>query len=164
MATSTFNNIKGIDGRALSDKWASEGTRTFLGVHTRGYPNLFVITGPQGGGGSFNFTDTIDAHTEYVVWLLKTMRDRGIETVDVKESAEAEYAEHCRQADLRTAPLRDCLSYYNDDGKAEPGSLGYYGGAAWHRIRETAQDTLEPYEFTASTKRLPEGIAGGRAP
>ena len=27
-----------------------------------------------------------------------------------------------------TAPLRDCLSYYNDHGNAEPGSLAYYGG------------------------------------
>ena len=34
-----------------------EGTKTFLGLHSHGFPNLFIVTGPQGGGGSFNFTD-----------------------------------------------------------------------------------------------------------
>ena len=51
MATSTFNMIKGRGGRTLSEKWQSEGTRTFLGLHSHGFPNLFIMTGPQGGGG-----------------------------------------------------------------------------------------------------------------
>jgi hypothetical protein len=47
-----------------------------------------------------------------------------------------------------TAPLRDCLSYYNGDGNAEPGSLAYYGGPAkWHHMRTEAQASLEPYVF-----------------
>jgi hypothetical protein len=49
--------------------------------------------------------------------------------------------------DLASAPLRDCLSYYNGHGDAEPGSLAYYGGPQWHRWRQHAQDTLEPYRF-----------------
>jgi hypothetical protein len=46
-----------------------------------------------------------------------------------------------------SAPLRDCLSYYNGHGDAEPGSLAYYGGGRWHKIRRAAQDTLQPYRF-----------------
>ncbi len=147
MATSTFNMIRGRGGRTLNEKWKEEGTRTFLGLHSHGFPNLFIVTGPQGGGGSFNFTDAIDAHGDYVVWMLKTMRDRGARTVDIIPEAEARYAEHCRAADIATAPLRDCLSYYNGHGDAEPGSLAYYGGGRWHRLRIEAQSTLEPYVF-----------------
>ena len=75
------------------------------------------------------------------------MRDRGVDVVDVTKDAEDEYAEHCRVADIATAPLRDCLSYYNGHGDAEPGSLAYYGGAAWQQYRIAAQETLAPYEF-----------------
>ena len=32
-------------------------------------------------------------------------------------------------------------------GEAEPGSLAYYGGGQWHKFRERAQNTLEPYIF-----------------
>lgn len=147
MATSTFNMVKGRDGRTLKDKWAEEGTKTFLGMHAQGFPNLFIIGGPQGGGGSFNFTDAIEAHSDYVIWLLTTMRDKGVNVVDITRESEVKYAEHCKQADIATSPLRDCLSYYNGHGDAEPGSLAYYGGNRWHKIRSQAQGTLEPYVF-----------------
>ena len=147
MATSTFNMITGRGGRTLKEKWATEGTKTFLGLHSRGFPNLFIISGPQGGGGSFNFTDAIDAHADYVVWMMQTLRDRGATIVDVKAEPEAEYAEHCRKADIDTSPLRDFLTYYNGDGSAEPWSLAYYGGNSWHKYRMAAQSSLEPYAF-----------------
>ncbi|MCC6918005.1 MAG: NAD(P)/FAD-dependent oxidoreductase [Alphaproteobacteria bacterium] len=147
MGTATFNKITGRDGRSLKQKWDAEGTRTFLGLHSQGFPNLFIVSGPQGGGGSFNFTDAIDAHAEYIVWMLKTMREKKARTVDVRPEPEIAYAKHCRDADIASAPLRDCVSYYNGEGNAEPGSLAYYGGGQWHKIRIKAQQTLEPYVF-----------------
>ena len=147
MATSTFNMIVGRGGRSLSEKWETDGTRTFLGLHSKGFPNLFIISGPQGGGGSFNFTDAIDSHADYVTWMLTTMRERGLEVVDVHQEPEDAYAEHCRKADADTSALRDCVSYYNGHGDAEPGSLAYYGGGRWHKWRIQAQETLEPYDF-----------------
>ena len=64
-----------------------------------------------------------------------------------RKDAEDAYAEHCREADIATAPLRDCLSYYNGHGEAAPGSLAYYGGAGWKRRCQEAQETLAPYVF-----------------
>jgi cation diffusion facilitator CzcD-associated flavoprotein CzcO len=151
MATSTFNMIRGRDGVTLHDKWRQSGTRTFLGIHSHGFPNLFIVSGPQGGGGSFNFTDAIDTHADYIVWMLETLRARGDNVVDVDEASETRYAEHCKAADIATAPLRDCLSYYNGDGDAEPGSLAYYGGGRWHKYRVRAQESLEPYLFARVT-------------
>jgi cyclohexanone monooxygenase len=148
MATATFNMITGRGGRTLRDKWRSEGVRTFLGLHSHGFPNLFIMSGPQGGGGQFNFTRGIEGHTDYVVWMLKELQARGATVVDVRREPEAEYAEHCRDVDIKTRPLRDCLSYYNGDGSAEPGSLAYYGGPQkWHQLRMAAQASMEPYVF-----------------
>ena len=148
MATSTFNMITGRGGQTLRDKWAAEGVKTFLGLHSQGFPNLFIMSGPQGGGGQFNFTLGIEAHTAYVLWMLKTLRARGVSIVDIKKAPEVVYAEHCREVDLRTRPLRDCISYYNGDGAAEPGSLAYYGGPRkWHELRGVAQQSLEPFVF-----------------
>ncbi len=148
MATATFNMVTGRDGRTLRDKWRQDGVRTFLGLHSHGFPNLMIMSGPQGGGGQFNFTRGIEGHTDYVVWMLRTMRERGAAVVDVKRAPEEDYAAHCREVDLRTRPLRDCISYYNGDGNAEPGSLAYYGGPrAWHDRRVAAQGSLDVYQF-----------------
>ena len=147
MATSTFNMIVGRGGKSLRDKWESEGTKTFLGLHSNGFPNLFIVSGPQGGGGSFNFTNAIEEHGDYVVWMLSTMREQGKQIVDVRKDPEEEYAEHCKIADINTRPLRDCITYYNGHGDAEPGSLAYYGGGNWHKYRLAAQASLDPYIF-----------------
>jgi cation diffusion facilitator CzcD-associated flavoprotein CzcO len=147
MAASTFNMITGRQGVTLSEKWKAEGVKTFLGLHAAGFPNLFIVAGPQGGGGSFNFTDAIDTHADYVVWMLQTMREKGAATVDVTAEAADAYAAHCRDADIATAPLRDCISYYNGEGNAEPGSLAYYGGGQWRKLRAEAASTLAPYVF-----------------
>ena len=151
MATSTFNMITGRGGQSLRDKWQSEGTHTFLGIHSAGFPNLFIMSGPQGGGGSFNFTNAIEEHGDYIVWMLETLREHGARTVDVKKEPEDAYAAHCRAADEMTRPLRDCISYYNGEGHAEPGSLAYYGGGQWHKFRIKAQGTLEPFLFDGTS-------------
>ena len=148
MGAGSFNMIVGRGGRSMRGKWGEEGVKTFLGLHSHGFPNLFIMSGPQSGGGQFNFTRTIEGQTDYVAWLLKTSRERGHCLIDVAKDAEIAYAEHCKEADIRTRPFRDCLSYYNGDGNAEPGSLAYYGGPQkWHEIRMKAQETLEPYVF-----------------
>jgi hypothetical protein len=80
--------------------------------------------------------------------MLKTLQARGAGIVDIKKEPEIAYAAHCRDADIRTAAFRDCLSYYNGEGTAEPGSLAYYGGPdKWHQLRRAAQESLEPYVF-----------------
>ena len=148
MATSTFNMISGRGGVTLREKWRTEGVKTFLGLHSEGFPNLFIMSGPQGGGGQFNFTLGLESHTDYVVWMLKTMRDRGARLVDIRKQTEVDYAAHCAEVDLMSRALRDCLSYYNGEGDAAPGSLAYYGGPQqWHSLRVAAQASLEPYLF-----------------
>ncbi len=150
MATASFNMITGRDGQTLRQKWGTEGVKTFLGLHSHGFPNLFIMSGPQGGGGQFNFTRGIEGHTDYVVWMLKTLRARGASIVDIRKEPEIDYAEHCREADISTRPLRDCITYYNGEGTADPGSLAYYGGPQkWHELRTTAQESLKPYVFEA---------------
>jgi cyclohexanone monooxygenase len=156
MATSTFNMITGRGGQTLQQKWRAEGTKTFLGLHSHGFPNLFIMSGPQGGGGQFNFTRGIEAHTDYVVWMFETLRQRGAGIVDIKKEPEIEYAAHCRVVDINTQPFRDCVSYYNGEGLAEPGSLAYYGGPQkWHEMRTAAQASLDAYVFDEA----PEGYA-----
>ena len=146
MGTGSFNMIRGRDGRTLREKWEAEGTRTFLGMHSRGFPNLFIMNGPQGGGGQFNFTRVSEMHANYVVWALDMMRTKNVRSIDVTREAEDEYTRHCAEMDLLSAPLRDCISYYNGEGKAQPGSLAYYGGGErWHQRRIAAQEKMAPY-------------------
>jgi cation diffusion facilitator CzcD-associated flavoprotein CzcO len=77
--------IVGRDGRSLADAWA-DGPRTFLGVQTHGFPNLFFPGGPHAAAGNnprYN-GDQVD----FVMDLLVQARDRGCDVVEVTERAE----------------------------------------------------------------------------
>ena len=161
MGTGTFNTITGRKGETLAQKWERQGTSTFLGLHTKDFPNLFIISGPQGGGGSFNFTTALEEHGDYVVWCMGHMRQNGLDICDIDEAAENDYVKHCYDSDVATAPLRDCVTYYNGEGTARPGSLAYYG-TEWGKRRRTAQETLAPYKFQSTGYKW--GSTGGAAP
>ena len=105
------------------------------------------MSGPQGGGGSFNFTTVADEHGLYLQWLLEHMRDNGLDVVDIKPEEEEAWVQHCYEADKGSACLRDCITYYNGEGTARPGSLAYYGGRVWNKKVAESQKTLEPYKF-----------------
>ncbi len=77
--------IVGRDDRALVDYWA-DGPRTFLGVQTHGFPNLFFPGGPHAAAGNnprYN-GDQVDFITDLLVYA----RDHGFEVVEVTERAE----------------------------------------------------------------------------
>lgn len=153
MESALFDVIR-VNGISVNDKWRAGGTRTFLAVHTAGFPNLFIIAGPQGGGGNFNMIEGIEEHTDYIAWLLKHSLEHRISSVDVKQEDEDEYAEHCRDADLATARLRECTSFFNDYGRAQPGSLVYMAGLdTWIERCRAAQASLAPYVFTQAPPR-----------
>jgi cyclohexanone monooxygenase len=155
MATSTFRSVFGANQESLAEKWARRGTSTFLGLHSSGFPNLLIIGGPQAGGGGFNFTLGMEKHVRYVISLLGAMREKGADVVDVRQPDEDEYVEHCREVDIETERLRDCLSYYNADGTAEPGSLAYYGGPLrWDQRVSAATTSWAPYVFSARSDRV----------
>ncbi len=148
MSRESLGHIYDANGRSVAQKWEEEGTCTFVGLHTHGFPNLFIIAGPQGTGGSFNFIDAIEEHTDYVPTLLSRMRDQGLTVVDAKKEAEQAFTKHCIEVDEATAKLRDCLGNFTGYGRAAKGSLGYYGGKQAAKIRAHALDTLEPFDVS----------------
>ena len=163
MATSTFNMITGRDGKRCSEKWKAEGVKTFLGLHSHGFPEPVHHVGPA------RRRRPVQLHPRH----RGAHRLRRLDAEDLARSAapasstssgtrRSNTPQHCREADIRTPPLRDCLSYYNGDGTAEPGSLAYYGGPQeWHGLRSAAQDSLEPYVFDAKPEQRPVRPAGG---
>ena len=118
MGTSSFNMVVGREGKTLREKWETEGVKTFLGVHSNGFPNLFIMSGPQGGGGQFNFIVGLESHTDYVTWMLEEMRERGACVVDVKKDPEVGYASHCKEVGLMSSQkIHDRTRCRNGFGK-----------------------------------------------
>jgi len=86
-------DIRGRGGRLLRDKWA-QGPRTYLGLASAGFPNLFTITGPQSPSVLSNMPVSIEQHVEFIARIIGDMRDRGLSTIEPTEQAEDAWVTH----------------------------------------------------------------------
>ena len=79
-------DIKGRDKISLKDKW-DEGPKTYLGLATAGFPNLFLITGPGSPSALSNMVPSIEQHVEWISDYLEYFRDQEMTEIEVDESA-----------------------------------------------------------------------------
>ena len=86
-------DIRGREGQLLREKW-DQGPRTYLGLTSAGYPNLFSITGPQSPSVLSNMPVSIEQHVDLVAKIIGEARERGAETVEATQEAEDAWVVH----------------------------------------------------------------------
>ncbi len=93
--TGPLNNIdiRGRGGELLREKWA-EGPRTYLGLTSAGFPNLFTLTGPQSPSVLSNMPVSIEQHVEFVAKIIGDLRERGADTIEPTREAEDAWVAH----------------------------------------------------------------------
>lgn len=83
-------DIAGRDGLRLKDKW-QDGPETYLGLMSAGFPNLFLITGPQSPSVISNMIVSIEQHVEWIADCITAVGEGWIEPT---ETAEKSWVEH----------------------------------------------------------------------
>jgi cation diffusion facilitator CzcD-associated flavoprotein CzcO len=76
-------DITGRDGVTLAEAWA-DGKQAYLGTTVAGFPNLFLMVGPNTGLGHNSQIVMIEAQARYITALLRRMRRRGADSVEVR--------------------------------------------------------------------------------
>ncbi|MCW2704047.1 MAG: hapE 1 [Blastococcus sp.] len=95
-------DIRGRGGVSVRDVWGDDDARAYLGMTTPGFPNLFMMYGPNtnlGHGGSYMFL--AECQVRYLVDLLRTMAERHIGAVECREDVCAEYNRRVDEAHER---------------------------------------------------------------
>jgi len=126
-------DIRGRGGLPLKEKWAA-GPRTYLGIGTAGFPNLFTITGPGSPSALSNMVVSIEQHVEWIADCIAFLRGRGLTSIEPTEEAEEAWVEHVNEvADATLYPSAD--SWYvgaNIPGKPRV-FMPYAGGVGTYR-------------------------------
>ena len=134
----------GKNGQTLSDKWA-DGMRTMHGIHTHGFPNLFIMSNSQSGF-TTNFPHAMDETAGHLGYILNRCFAEGINTVEVSKEAEDAWVEEIIAVSRYNEDfLVTCTpGYYNNEGQPNPKSIqnGPYGKGSrpYFRITEAWRD------------------------
>ncbi len=134
--------ITGRDGVDLNTVWR-DGMDAFKGITVNGFPNLFLLFGPNTGLGHNSAVLMIEAQVRYVLDCLRQMRRSGLRAVEVKPEAQRRYVEglHARMA--RTVwQTGGCRSWYQDD-KGHNSAL--WPGSVVEYVMRTRRASLGDY-------------------
>jgi len=106
--------VRGRGGKLLDDTW--EGSpRAYLGTAIAGFPNLFMLLGPNTGLGHSSMVYMIESQIAHVLSALQAMKQQGAETVEVRPEAEARFNAAIDQQLDGTVWNTGCASWYLDD-------------------------------------------------
>src|SRR3954469_17805866 len=126
-------DIRGRNGQTLNQKWA-EGPKTYLGLMSAGFPNLFIITGPGSPSVLSNMIVSIEQHVEWITEVIAFMRDRGLDAMEAKKDAEENWVAHVNEV-AHTTLYPQANSWYmgaNIPGKPQI-FMPYIGGVGVYR-------------------------------
>ena len=94
MTGALFNiDIRGRDGLELTEKWA-DGPRTYLGLSTAGFPNLFTITGPGSPSVLSNMVVSIEQHVDWITDCVVHLDENGLALIEAEPDAEDAWVGH----------------------------------------------------------------------
>lgn len=109
--------IRGAGGRELSEVWA-DGAEAYKGVSVHGFPNLFMLYGPNTNLGSNSIIFMIECQVGYIMQCLARLRQGGFRAVDVKADVMARYNVEIQSKLKNSVWSAGCSSWYhNAQGK-----------------------------------------------
>ena len=107
-------NVTGDNGLALETAWADRPS-AYLSVMTPGFPNLFMLNGPNGPVGNFSLIDVADIQLDYFLQLLRLVSKRKERQISVTHAAAERFESERVEATANTVWVSGCNSWYLDD-------------------------------------------------
>ena len=149
-------DIQGRAGGKLKDKWHA-GPRTYLGLMSEAFPNLFMITGPGSPSVLSNMMVSIEQHVEWVTDAMEYMRNQNLAAMEPELQAEDEWVEHVNVV-AHTTLFPKAASWYM--GANIPGKprifMPYVGGLGNYRkiCDDVVEEGYKGFNFTPASERI----------
>lgn len=109
--------VIGRESTKLGEVW-EEYQRAYLGTTMPGFPNLFLVTGPNTGIGHTSAIFIIEAQMEYLMRAIEHVRDAGASSIEVTDEAEQVYTAMIHREMKKTVSLTGgCTSWYQSKSR-----------------------------------------------
>lgn len=134
--------ITGREGRRLSEVWA-QVPRAYLGLSVPGFPNLFLIYGPNTNGGTGSVIYTIEAGIQHVIAAVREMESRAGHSIEVRPQTAEAFDRELRGRLAGTVWHSGCTNWYVDSHGNDPNQWPW----TWSTYRRrTARISEAAYE------------------
>lgn len=133
--------IAGRGGRTLAQAW-SGGVEAMYGVTTTGFPNMFMLYGPNTNLGHNSIVYMMEAQVAYMMKLIEAQRDRKLRWLDVTPEAQERFNRWLQQDMAGNVFASGCDSWYmSASGKV----TANWSGSSWGYVKRTRAAGLDDY-------------------
>ncbi len=109
------SHVRGREDTLLADVWATEGMSAYLGTAISGFPNAFMLVGPNTGLGHTSMVYMIESQVAYVMDALRAMETLDAETLEVRPEIQRAYNDELQRELAGTVwSVGGCRSWYLD--------------------------------------------------
>lgn len=109
------DKVRGVDGRTLNQQWSKTGAQAYMGTTVHGFPNLFLLAGPNTGIGHTSLVYMIEAQIGYVIDALHQMEEIAAASIEVRETALEAWSDDVQRRASKTVwNSGGCASWYLD--------------------------------------------------
>lgn len=105
--------IHGRGGLSLADTWRPD-PHAYLGATVAGFPNMFLLIGPNTGVGHTSMVYMIESQVAYILDCLQTMEQRALHSVEIRPESEEAFNTEIQQRMHGTVWASGCNSWYLD--------------------------------------------------
>jgi cation diffusion facilitator CzcD-associated flavoprotein CzcO len=131
--------IAGSGGRTLAEAWG-EVPRAYLGLTVPGFPNMFLLYGPNTNGGTGSVVNTLECGIGHVLAALGEMEAAGAERIEVRPEAAEEFDRELRAALAKTVWHSGCSNWYVDENGNDPSNWPWTWSAYRRRTARLEPD------------------------
>jgi cation diffusion facilitator CzcD-associated flavoprotein CzcO len=140
--------LTGRGGIEIHDAW-KHGIHAYLGITVSGFPNFFILLGPNTGLGHNSVVLMIEAQVRYILKCLELMRRRKLAVMEVRRETQDHFVDLMRQRLSRTVwQSGGCRSWYQDTHTGENTTL--WPGSVIEYMRTTRSVSLSEYNLKAA--------------
>jgi cation diffusion facilitator CzcD-associated flavoprotein CzcO len=151
--------LRGKDGRLLSEVWQG-GAEAYLGTTVAGFPNLFLLSGPNSNQGHTSMVYMIESQVHYVLDCLRQMEEGALGTVEIRPDVLTAFNEEIQARMPRTVWMSGgCSSWYQD---AEGRVSFHWPDFSFRFRRRTSSFDLSSYLTTAARSETTTSVEPGQ--
>lgn len=141
--------IYGAAGVDVRETWKDSGTEAYLGVSVSGFPNFFLLLGPNTGLGHTSIVFMIEAQVNYVMQAVKAITKHRLRSLDVKPEVQARFNQKLqKRLDEAVWSAGGCQSWYLDEFGKNRTLWPSFTFEYWMRTRK-----FEPKKYTFDYRR-----------
>lgn len=138
--------VYGKIGKSLQERFTPH-PETYLSMAVDGFPNFFMMLGPNSAIGSGSLTMMIETEGDYIVKCIRKLQREDYLSLSPKAERVRDFSDYCQEYFKKTVYMEECNSWYRSEGGKGNRITGLWPGSTLHCLEALRAPRWEDFEY-----------------